>query len=210
MRRSSSECCKSRASSCYFGRDFTLLLPRSGNFARLEGGRVFREALSRCRGAIGKAWRPCSSAQSSPSSPPPLEPVVTRLSSTLVAPFCTASTFRHSATPSDSTVLQHQRANHHLSLTGSTMMIVDTLLEGVHSQCFMCSHRECRARSCHCAHLRPLQDLRYRLFGRGDSNSGHPARLASILPLYYVFASVLSANPYFSLYTFSTSFKLGI
>ena len=150
-----------------FGRDFTLLLPRSGNFARLEGGRVFREALSRCRGAIGKAWRPCSSAQSSPSSPPPLEPVVTRLSSTLVAPFCTASTFRHSATPSDSTVLQHQRANHHLSLTGSTMMIVDTLLEGVHSQCFMCSHRECRARSCHCAHLRPLQDLRYRLLGGG-------------------------------------------
>ena len=178
-----------------------LTLPRSGNFARLEGGRVFREALSRCRGAIGKAWRPCSSAQSSPSSPPPLEPVVTRLSSTLVAPFCTASTFRHSATPSDSTVLQHQRANHHLSLTGSTMMIVDTLLEGVHSQCFMCSHRECRARSCHCAHLRPLQDLRYRLFWGGDSNSGHPARLASILPLYYVFASKLSANPYVSVYT---------
>ena len=152
-------------------------------------------------GATGKTWRPCSSAQSSPSSPPPLEPVVTRLSSTLVAPFCTASTFRHSATPSDSTVLPHLCANHHISLEGSTMMIVDTLLEGVHSQCFMCSHRECRARSCHCAHLRPLQDLRYRLFWGGDSNSAHPARLASILPLYYVFASVLSANPYVSVYT---------
>ena len=37
-------------------------------------------------------------------------------------------------------------------------------LEGVHSTCFTCSHRECRARSCHCAHLRPLQRLRYRLF----------------------------------------------
>ena len=119
----------------------------------------------------------------------------------LDAPFEIPSSFRHSAAPSDSTVLQHQRANYHISLEGSTMMIVDTLLEGVHSQCFMCSHRECRARSCHCAHLRPLQDLRYRFFGRGDSNSGHPARLASILPLYYVFASLLSANPYVSVYT---------
>ena len=83
-------------------------------------------------------------------------------------------------------------------------------LEGVHSTCFTCSHRECRARSCHCAHLRPLQDLRYRLFGRGDSNSGHPARLASILPLYYVFASKLCAKPvrvciYFKAYKITLS-----
>ena len=83
-------------------------------------------------------------------------------------------------------------------------------LEGVHSTCFTCSHRECRARSCHCAHLRPLQRLRYRLFGGGDSNSGHPARLASILPLYYVFASKLCAKPvrvciYFKAYKITLS-----
>ena len=38
------------------------------------------------------------------------------------------SSFRHSAAPSDSTLLQDQRENHHTSLAGSIMMIADAAL----------------------------------------------------------------------------------
>ena len=46
----------------------------------------------------------------------------------LDAPFEIPSSFRHSAAPSDSTILQDQRENHHTSLAGSIMMIADAAL----------------------------------------------------------------------------------
>ena len=63
-----------------------------------------------------------------PSQPAPLEPLARRRICALVAPFEIPSSFRHSAAPSDSTILQDQSENHHTSLAGSIMMIADAAL----------------------------------------------------------------------------------
>ena len=50
-----------------------------------------------------------------------------------------------------------------------------------------------------CAHL-------FDVFGGGESNSGTPAPIAGIIPLCYCVRDSTSANPYFSVYTFSATY----
>ena len=71
---------------------------------------------------------PCNLVQSAARQPRPLAPLASRRSSKDSAPFEIPSSFRHSAAPSDSTILQDQRENHHTSLAGSIMMIADAAL----------------------------------------------------------------------------------
>ena len=92
-----------------------------------------RRALSRCHrtrvpGSPPAQHRTDPGRASVPSQPSPPEPLGNRRICALVAPFEIPSSFRHSAAPSDSTILQDQRENHHTSLAGSIMMIADAAL----------------------------------------------------------------------------------
>ena len=92
-----------------------------------------RRALSRCHRTrvSGPAPAPCwlsPGRASVPRAPAPAQPLASRRICALVAPFEIPSSFRHSAAPSDSTLLQNQSENHHTSLAGSIMMIADAAL----------------------------------------------------------------------------------
>ena len=92
-----------------------------------------RRALFRChrtrfRGSPPAQHRTDPGRASVPSQPSPPEPLGNRRICALVAPFEIPSSFRHSAAPSDSTILQDQSENHHTSLAGSIMMIADAAL----------------------------------------------------------------------------------
>ena len=103
------------------------LLLGSGVLCCHEGPFPAAIALLRPPPLLLAVLRTCALAWCSAVLQPPTH-WARRSTCALVAPFEIPSSFRHSAAPSDSTILQDQRENHHTSLAGSIMMIADAAL----------------------------------------------------------------------------------